>query len=101
MKIIQSQFHNTCELCGDRIEIGQDISPLKRRWYHTECVGGQEEIRQPTLRERIMKMDEPDDLALAREQYRRYRSTDRPAHTPVLGGSDPQAHADGQTPESE
>lgn len=101
MKIIQSQFDNTCGLCGDRIEVGQDISPLKRRWYHVECVRGQQEVKaQPTLLDRIMQMDvlESDDLKLAREQYHQYRSSDRPSHTRTPVDSDPPAHADGVRP---
>jgi len=29
-----------CYLCGDRIDVGQDISPWEKTWSHYECVQG-------------------------------------------------------------
>jgi hypothetical protein len=38
MRVKEAQLKGFCRLCQEPIEVGQPISPLDQRWYHTECV---------------------------------------------------------------
>jgi hypothetical protein len=94
VRIIQAGLNSRCGLCGDRIEIGQDISPMEKRWHHTECVRGAEDTRH-SHRSRPRARPEETDLGLAhwilagyKEKIRREGSDDwmRWIYDTYLGG---------------